>query len=239
MPMTSVTLIVATRQPDRGSFDRSTLLGISLSHMPVDLRPELRITFKNSGSTVRGLSEIYNEALNNVAFETHKLVFLHDDVFIHDWFVKTRVIDSLRQFDVVGVAGSVNPQFEHPSWGLKFDAALNPIGWQDGLIRSGAVNHFDYACPSFGSFGDTPAACELLDGLFLAVNAKRAKDTDLRFDPEFRFHCYDIDFCRTAARRQLRMGTWPIAVTHGSGGNFGSEEFKFVARKYLEKWKET
>jgi hypothetical protein len=35
------------------------------------------------------------------------------------------------------------------------------------------------------------------------------------------------------------MGTWPIAVTHGSGGDFGSEEFKIAAGKYLAKWKET
>jgi GT2 family glycosyltransferase len=58
----------------------------------------------------------------------------------------------------------------------------------------------------------------------------------LRFDTQFEFHCYDLDFCRQASQRGLRIGTWPIAVTHNSGGNFKSESFKRAARQYLAKW---
>ena len=137
---------------------------------------------------------------------------------------------------MVGVAGSKNPQLRHLSWCLKFSDDLRPEGPQDGLECSGAVGHFDYACPSIFSYWETPSDCQLLDGLLLAVNKKRINDACVRFDEQFRFHCYDIDFCRAAAEKKLKIGTWPIAVTHRSGGNFNSEEFRVTARKYLQKW---
>jgi hypothetical protein len=77
----------------------------------------------------------------------------------------------------------------------------------------------------------------LLDGLFLAVRTQAIKEAGLRFDERFRFHCYDLDFCRSALQRRLRIGTWPIAVTHDSGGAFGSAAFKEGARAYLDKWR--
>jgi hypothetical protein len=234
--MKSVTVIAATRQPNEDSFDRLTLLGISLRCMPPSLRPAKKLTFNNSGPGGKGLPEVYNEALDDEALETDGLAFVHDDVYIHDWFVGARLTNALREFDLVGVAGSVNPQLKYPSWGLSFDEGLNPTGWQNGLVSSGAVNHFDYACPSFVAFGDTPARCKLLDGLFLAVSVKKARQFGLRFDSQFSFHCYDLDFCRSAEGKDLKIGTWPIAVTHGSAGDFTSESFKKAARKYIKKW---
>jgi GT2 family glycosyltransferase len=68
------------------------------------------------------------------------------------------------------------------------------------------------------------------------VRTAALKSKNVRFDPRFKFHCYDIDLCRTALQQGLRIGTWPIAVTHDSGGNFGSESFRQAARAYLDKW---
>jgi len=147
------------------------------------------------------------------------------------------VAEALERFDVVGLAGSENPDLSQPAWGLRFDERLNPMGWQPGLVRSGAVNHFDYACPNVSLYGPTPMACSLLDGVFLAIKTSEIKARGVRFDPRFDFHCYDIDFCRTAADKGLRLGTWPIAVTHDSGGAYGSEAFKRAARAYLDKWR--
>ena len=46
------------------------------------------------------------------------------------------------------------------------------------------------------------------------------------FDPALRFHLYDLDFCRTAHTKGLSVGTWPLAVTHQSGGAFGGPEWE-------------
>ena len=83
-----------------------------------------------------------------------------------------------------------------------------------------------------------PRACQLLDGLFLAVRTDKLKIHGVRFDPRFRFHLYDLDFCRSALEAQLRLGTWPIAVTHDSGGAYDSSAFKEAARMYLDKWRD-
>jgi len=56
------------------------------------------------------------------------------------------------------------------------------------------------------------------------------------FDPRFDFHFYDMDFCRTARKAGLRLGTWPICLTHQSGGNFASDAWKEKCRLYREKW---
>jgi hypothetical protein len=45
-----------------------------------------------------------------------------------------------------------------------------------------------------------------------------------------------MDFCRSARAKGLRLGTWPICVTHQSGGAFGSEAWREKFDKYLAKW---
>lgn len=204
--------------------------------VPEELRPPLSVALANTGPRAMGLGEIFNKALDEADPQTN-LVFLHDDVYLNDWFFAERVLDALERFDVVGVVGSVNPDLSQPSWGLRFDEQLNATGWQPGLQRSGAVNHFDYACPKVSVYGPTPLPCRLLDGLFLAIRTSAVKERGVRFDPRFRFHCYDLDFCRSAEEQSLRIGTWPISVTHDSGGSYGSDAFKQAARVYLEKWR--
>jgi GT2 family glycosyltransferase len=232
--MPQIKLVSAT-QVSEALFWDATYLGRSLRRIPDSLRPKTLIAFGNTGPRARGLSEIFNRALDKTDPETD-LVFLHDDVYLNDWFIAQRVTEALERFDVVGLAGSANPDLSQPSWGLCFDAELKAIGWQPGLCRSGAVNHFDYSCPNVSVYGASPMACSLLDGVFMAVRSARLKEHGVRFDPRFRFHCYDIDFCRSATRAGLRLGTWPISVTHDSGGAYASDAFKQAARVYLEKW---
>jgi GT2 family glycosyltransferase len=65
-----------------------------------------------------------------------------------------------------------------------------------------------------------PAACEILDDVLLAIRKSVLMEHDLRFDMRFDFHFYDLDFCREARESGLTLGTWPIAITHQSGGAF-------------------
>ena len=228
--------LVSASQVPPELFANATYLGRSLMRVPEELRPPLSVALANTGPRAMGLGEIFNKALDEADPQTN-LVFLHDDVYLNDWFFAQRVLDALERFDVVGVVGSVNPDLSQPSWGLRFDEELNATGWQPGLQRSGAVNHFDYACPKVSVYGPTPLPCRLLDGLFLAIRTSAVKERGVRFDPRFRFHCYDLDFCRSAEEQSLRIGTWPISVTHDSGGSYGSDAFKQAARVYLEKWR--
>jgi hypothetical protein len=47
-----------------------------------------------------------------------------------------------------------------------------------------------------------------------------------------------MDFCRAARVKGLRMGCWPIALTHQSEGGYGSPAWREAYQAYLEKWKD-
>ena len=236
-------LVSATRLSEAG-FWKTSLLGKSLLAMPEPFRPELVLAFDNE----RGLPEIYNRALDGCP-EDRNILFVHDDVFLHDQFLQYRIAEGLGRYDVIGLAGSRGSDPSQPSWGLAFDAELRPTGWQKPaqVQLSGAVSHVPrysdpatprtlHPAPSLGGYGPMPMECDLLDGLFLAGNASLLQGWKARFDERFDFHLYDLDFCRTARSKSLRLGTWPILVSHGSAGSFDTEAFRRAARLYLEKW---
>lgn len=257
--MRLTTLVTATRLSER-AFWETSLLGRSLALFPPPLLPELHIRFENTAEKLQGLSTVYNAAIDRTD-PNKNLLFVHDDVFIHDVFLQHRIAEGLARFDVIGLAGSRNSDLNQPSWGLAFDGNLNPTGWQrpEHVVLSGAVGHQLETpplgvfarmppVPKVGLYGNAPASCHLLDGLFLAARADRlqgaylpdgsgTRDTPrVTFDPQFPFHLYDLDFCRTARHHGLTLGTWPILVTHGSAGNFSTPEFRAAARRYLDKW---
>jgi len=62
---------------------------------------------------------------------------------------------------------------------------------------------------------------------------------ELRFDPQFAFHFYDIDFCRQAEARHIRMGTGAICAIHASAGQLGGEAWRTAYQQYLTKYGET
>lgn len=231
----NTTLCAVTRLSRQG-FVESSLLGRSLRSVPRERLPRISLLTDNAPpNPVVGLSEAYNAFLVAAGAEEF-LIFVHDDVFVHDWFLLEHLSDAFARFDVVGVAGNTGLKVTQPSWALRFGEDLAFAGWQEASLLSGAVGHGDPSQPSVTRYGPTPAACGLLDGLFLAVNVQRLRDAGVAFDPRFRFHGYDLDFCRSAVRAGLRVGTWPIALTHASGGNFASPEWQREARVYLDKW---
>lgn len=247
--MTTVRLVSATRRSERDFWARS-YLGRSLLAMPPELRPqELAIRYDNRGDGCLGLSTVYNRAVESAKLDTI-LLFVHDDVYLHDPFVCRRLRDGLQVLDVIGIAGSRGSDLRQPSWGLAFEGeAFTPLGWQSHpeLVLSGAVSHSaadgDVSRPppvQLGIYGGSISeAADLLDGLLLAVRACELKSTGVSFDERFDFHLYDLDFCRQARRAGLELGTWPILVTHASGGDFSSAEWKSAARMYLNKWEAT
>lgn len=241
------TRLVSVTRLTTERFWKESLLGRSLRVIPDALRPEVRLITENTGPGRQGLSFIYNRMIEECPDDRH-LVFVHDDVYLHDPFIQQRIDDGLLWNDVIGLAGS-RGNLSEPSWALAFDSVLNGMGWQplvEGVARGGAVSHCsaqhtlsrDLTPPDvmLGVYGPPTQQCDLLDGLFLAVHPPTLRLMSLRFDERFEFHLYDLDFCRSVKAAGLRLSTWPILVTHGSGGDFGSPAWKQAARTYLDKW---
>ena len=223
----SVEFISATRLSEADFWNRSAL-GQSLRRLRRDNRVLSTIAFENG----RGLPEVYNESLTDGRGDI--VAFIHDDVWIDDYHIADRIIEGLQSFDVIGVAGNRRRVPSQPSW-VFVDERFTP---DEQVHLSGAVAHGEHPFGEVSPFGPTRVSCELLDGLFLATRRSALLANGIRFDPSFKFHFYDIDFCRTARQHNLQLGTWPICLTHQSGGAFGSPEWKLQYSAYLQKWRD-
>ena len=223
-----IEIVSATRrsEPD---FWEQTALGQSLRRLAFDKRMVVRVAYENK----RGLPEIYNAALAS-SDASEALVFIHDDVWVDDYFLVDRITEGLKVFDVIGVAGNRRIVKDQPAWAF-VDTKLT---WDARVNLSGAVAHGSEACGTVSFFGPVPAACELLDGVFLAARKDVLRSQQVHFDPRFDFHFYDMDFCRKARLQGLRLGTWPICLTHQSEGAFGTAQWRKNFEIYLAKWGE-
>jgi GT2 family glycosyltransferase len=226
--MPSIEFVTATRIADNRAFWETAPLGRSLLRLQRDSRiARPSVTLANT----TGLPQLFNARIG-AADAAEILVFVHDDAWIDDHFVCDRVLEGLRDFDVVGIAGNRRRVARQPSWCF-VDAAFT---WDRSENLSGAIAHGTPPAAPVSFYGSAPAPCELLDGVFLAARTSALVKGDVRFDPAFAFHFYDVDFCRTARRAGLRLGTWPIALTHASGGTSRAKEWALAYRRYLDKW---
>ena len=193
---------------------------------------EVKLTLFTHNSI--GLPDLYNRAIENSAGKPAILVFMHDDVFIPDFFWTERVREGLKLFDIVGIAGNKRRLPRQPGWIVtNLQGRLDDFSNLSGAIGQGS------RCPpeKLDVFGPPGAECKLLDGVFLASSSMTLNASNLRFDPKFSFHFYDLDFCRSAEIRKLRMGTIPMSAIHASYGEMG-ERWLNSYHDYLLKWKD-
>ena len=221
-------LIVAATRKSRPQFERSSFLGASLRRLAFDHRIESSISYKNTD----GLSGVFNRQITKTN-RRKILVFTHDDVRIDDYWFSRRLDEGLRSFDILGVAGNRRRIAGQPSW------AFAPSGrWDKAENLSGAVAHVERSRELVSFYGNPGEKCRSLDGVLLVAKAAVLIDCGLRFDEQFDFHFYDLDFCRSAESCGLTLGTWPIALTHGSGGSFDSPDWRRGLKLYRRKWNE-
>ncbi|MDP3086806.1 MAG: tetratricopeptide repeat protein [Methylotenera sp.] len=222
-----VQIVSATRYSESAFWNKSAL-GLSLHrHLKQDNGISASIAFNNT----LGLSDVFNQAIER-ADDSAILVFVHDDVWIDEANFVDTMIAGLERFDVIGVAGNKRRLPNQPAW-LFVDTALN---WDEPEYLSGTVWHGLHAFGEDKFYGDVPAPCELLDGVFLATTKSALNGAHVRFDHQFDFHLYDVDFCRSAREAGLSLGTWPIKLTHQSKGAFGSPHWAQKCQLYFNKW---
>jgi GT2 family glycosyltransferase len=225
--MPKLRVIVATRVPEN-EFATATALGRSLALFPYPF-VELRLFAANR----LGLPALYNRALREAASHPAILIFVHDDVAFHDFFWPNHLIEALRRFDVVGLAGNMRRVPGQPAWRFLNDR------WErdDRSNLSGIVAHGRSWPPDYVSYYGPPyRRVQLLDGLLLAAPSHKLLSSGIAFDERFDFHLYDLDFCRQAEVRGLSLGTCSVSVLHGSDGHFGTPEWRAAYQRYLEKW---
>jgi len=225
--MNNVRVVCATRETAE-DFASKTALGRSLAlYSPLY---ELRLFPRNSS----GLPLVYNAAIRESSSNPAILVFVHDDVHLLDFYWPVRIAQGLAKFDILGLAGNRRRVAGQPAWRFIDDKLTRDE--RDNL--SGVVAHGkNWPADYISAYGPPGHEVKLLDGVLIAARSDTLLSKNVLFDEAFDFHFYDLDFCRAAELRGLRMGTWGISVMHESNGAFGTAGWQSGYRRYLAKWK--
>jgi GT2 family glycosyltransferase len=221
-----IEVVSATSLPESEFWEKAAL-GLSLKRLQKEVRLVPQITFTNQ----LGLAHVFNARIT-ASSGSDILVFVHDDVWIDDFFLADRITMGLAEYDVIGVAGNRRRVPNQPAW-----AFIDTSFTMD--LRSNLSGRVAHGAEPFGPvwiIGPVPAECELLDGVFLATKRSSLTAKGVFFDPRFSFDFYDLDFCRSARERGLRLGTWPICITHQSRGAFGTPRWQANYLQYCQKW---
>jgi len=187
---------------------RDSMLAKSLNELKND------VTVVINANNKSGLSQAYNRQLTAENLIKHDIVlFVHDDVFIDDLKLKGKLYTAMNQmkYDIVGLAGSSKIKIKQP-------CLWHTMSEREDM--SGAVSHPINESSQLGvtSFGPWPKRCLVVDGLFMAVNLKNVLHAGWKFNESFKFHHYDLSSCLDANKLKLKIGTYPIHVTHASPG---------------------
>jgi GT2 family glycosyltransferase len=144
----------------------------------------------------KSLCEGYNRGAARARGEL--LVFCHDDIEILDTHFRARLTHALAQFDVVGVAGTV--QLGCRAWSWAGHPHLH--GW----VGQPVEDSDPFALCVFGLGPALAGGMQAIDGVLIAMRRNIYNQIgfdDQRFDG---FHFYDLDFSYRAYRAGLRVG---------------------------------
>jgi tetratricopeptide (TPR) repeat protein len=174
----------------------------------------------------RSLSEGYARGLRRAIGDL--LIFCHDDIRVLAPDFSARLRSYLRQFDLVGVAGSTR--------------ATGPAALWSGPPESHAwicYRENDRRFVSLGSaIGPVVSGAEVLDGVFFAGH--RALFERIGFDQETfdGFHLYDIDFTWRAHRSGASIAICQdLMLEHASRGSFDAR-WQMYADRFRQKFPE-
>ena len=155
-----IEIVAATRLLEQEFWNRSAL-GISLRRLAQDTRLVARIAYANQ----RGLPEIYNARIAAAGAED-VLVFMHDDVWIDDYFFwrpRRRRRAGLRRHRR---RRQSTPGSKPARMGIRRHPVHLGRNGQSHGIRCARKDPVRTASTHFGP---VPAECELLDGVLLAA----------------------------------------------------------------------
>lgn len=218
----NIRLVCATRHFAEG-FSR-TPLGITLNSKRL-LNVEPTIFLGNE----RGLGAVYNQFLSPL-YQDRPILFVHDDVYLEDYWLAERVYEATEEFDVAGLVGQ-----SFPSEVVSIDQPSHSH-WDIGAVAMGTM-------PAVSTLNNpdhkgTWQEAYLIDGFFTMVNVKKVVDAGVHFDEQFGFAFYDRDFSRTVVNAGLSLGVAPVAVTHVSGVIVpGTPLYDKEVALYVQKWK--
>lgn len=215
--------VIATPYPDKFEFKNKAQISLSLDKMGWNSISHIEYSNK------QGLSKLYNSFITEENRDK-RIIFVHHDVMIDDILLLEKLEIAFEKYDIVGLAGSKKCNLNSPI------AAWHLMCNREDMV--GEVSHGKDQKYWTTIFGPTDSRALILDGLFIAVKVSKLLDTNTSFDENFDFHHYDISFCIRANANKLKMGVYPIKVTHfGLGDSMHSSAWQQSSEKFKSIYK--
>lgn len=171
----------------------------------------------------KGLSELYQEKLNSC--KEDYILFIHDDLEIHDLFLFEKLVAAHKIYDIVGLAGATEQTYSSqvpPAWHLAQNGSQNARG----IVSHYIPKNFSALQESHVNsvfFGPTPAKVVTIDGLFMSFKTSILDNTIPLFDSTYTFHFYDLQMCINANKKNYSIGVYPIFCIHHGLGHFAND----------------
>lgn len=183
------------------------------------------------------LTQFGNKFIQESKDEYDYLILMHSDVDLSlNEFIK-HLIEVKDKYDIVGLAGT-----------KKLFISQSPLTWFTGSHkypneRYGRIthNHDGMMIESFFN-KEKPDVFDTevitIDGLLMCLNKKTLQNEKARFDEQFTYDFYDLDFCLNAQiNTDLKIGVFVQPTIHKSlGKSVLTEEYLNPERKFRAKW---
>lgn len=183
------------------------------------------------------LTNFGNKAIEECKDYYDYLILMHADVDISIYDFVKRLLETKDKYDIVGLAGT-----------KKLFISQSPLTWFTGSNkyredRYGRIthNHDGMMLESFfnrnkENVRDTEVLT--IDGLLMCLNKKTMQNEKARFDEQFTYDFYDLDFCvNVQTNTDLKIGTIIMPTIHTSlGKSVLTEEYLIPERKFRAKW---
>lgn len=232
-----IKIIIPTKQKNNTFNSSSTyeclqsILVDSTVQKNLDINCIVQPIFENS----RGLSDLYQDELNKN--DADYMLFMHDDLEIHDHFLIKKLLKAHQTYDIVGLAGATSQNYNTNNpmvWHLCREKPEHSRGIVSHYIPKG-FNGVSETHINSSYFGPTPGSVVVIDGLFMSFKVSALKDKGEVFDRNFTFHHYDMAMCINAIEKGLTIGVWPIYCLHYGLGEFANDK---IWQKHAKEFKQ-
>ena len=190
-------------------------------------------------TNVKGISEHYNDYIQNIMAEDQWILFCHQDFsLLEDFDVKLKKLDKNCIYGVVGAAPVNEMYFYMFARGysfFKFKIGLMKKRKQFGRILQGKGNK----CIKKGIFVLNQKVVDTVDCCCTFIHSSLIKKNNLLFDPMFKWHFYSEDFSLNAHKLyNIKSKVIQTKCCHYSLGNFNQEFYDNLEKlkaKYHER----
>ena len=184
------------------------------------------------------LTQFGNKAIEECKDYYDYLILMHSDVDLSLYDFVKRLVECKDKYNVVGLAGT-----------KKLFISQSPLTWYTGSHRfkndryGRITQEIEKGIMSESFFNQNKPDVKdteviTIDGLLMCFDKATMLNEKARFDEQFTYDFYDLDFCMNIQfNTNLKIGVFVLPTTHMSvGKSILKEEFLIPERKFRLKW---